>query len=284
VSAEQGSKTTQQAKAEAQPSEIQDLMQPAPPDLESEALRAAEAALAAGERALAEARAARGHSEPLATRHSQLRERALRMVLVFNLLLLVVVLLLPHRVAEEPIVGPDPVTQPEQPRPAAGRRGDLYDQALQAAAADDYARATALLERWLTETPRMHPGQQLNAYHALAHYSFKLGNLAKNQEYVQKAGALVRSSTLPEDLVQMAQQAEQRGDHEAMRQLWARFLLQQRQVPASMYGHVAQAYLKLGDSYRSEAGKAAEAARVRELEELRSRMDQEPAPPAKVGR
>jgi hypothetical protein len=36
-----------------------------------------------------------------------------------------------------------------------------------------------------------------------------------------------------------------------LRRVWARFLLQQRQVPSSLYKHVAEAYLQLGDSYRA---------------------------------
>jgi hypothetical protein len=281
VSAEQGSKTTQQPQAEQpQGAQIQDLMQAAKaapkPDLDSEALRAAEAALAAGERALAQAREARGLT---AVRTSRLRERLLRLVLVINLMLMVVVLALPERIPGRTVKSPAPVTEPA-PAPAVPvHSGDLYDQALRAAADNDYSQACALLEQWLEQNPRMHPSQQCNAFHALSWYWLKLGNLQKSQDYDQKAAALVRSSTLPEDLVQMAQQAQQRGDSEALRRLWARFLLQQRQVPASMYGHVAEAYLELGDSYRTEAGKAAEAARVRELEELRARMQSEAAAP-----
>ncbi len=294
MTTEQGSKQKDQAAAaDAAPgSQIADLMKPGPaakaaPDLDHAALQAAEEALAAGQRALAAARAQTG--EP--PRRSRLRQNVLRGLLAFNLLLMVGVMLLPAPVTDSgPVVNappqpiPAPVAQgtdaPQGPgpqAPAGPRAGSLYDQALRSAAEGNYDAAIVALERYLAESPRLHVGQQCNVYHALAHYSFQLGNLPKSQEYDQKAAALLRSHTLPEDLVQMAQQAEQRGDAEAMRRLWSRFLLQQRQVPASMYRHVAEAYLKLGDSYRMEAGKAAEAARIAELERVRQRVRDEAA-------
>ena len=55
------------------------------------------------------------------------------------------------------------------------------------------------------------------------------------------------------------------GDQESLRQVWARFLLQQRQIPSSLYQSVAEAYLQLGDSYRVQANQEAEAARLAEL-------------------
>ena len=48
--------------------------------------------------------------------------------------------------------------------------------------------------------------------------------------------------------------------------------LQQRQVPSSLYKYVAEAYLQLGDSYRSQANAAAEQQRLKELEENAARL------------
>ena len=57
-----------------------------------------------------------------------------------------------------------------------------------------------------------------------------------------------------------------------MRRIWARFLLQQKQIPSWLYKHVAEAYLQLGDSYRNEANAAAEKQRIAELEALAARL------------
>ena len=61
------------------------------------------------------------------------------------------------------------------------------------------------------------------------------------------------------------------------RQHYARLLLQQRQIPSSLYRHVAEAYLKLGDSYRTEAEKAARASRQQELEQLNASLREQAA-------
>ena len=43
-------------------------------------------------------------------------------------------------------------------------------------------------------------------------------------------------------------------------------------MPSSLYKHVAEAYLQLGDSYRSQANAAAEQQRLKELEENAARL------------
>ena len=62
------------------------------------------------------------------------------------------------------------------------------------------------------------------------------------------------------------------GDQESLRRVWARFLLQQRQIPSWLYQHVAQAYLQLGDSYRKDADAAERQAREQDLEAAAARL------------
>ena len=92
------------------------------------------------------------------------------------------------------------------------------------------------------------------------------------QDYQRRADAIDGSHSLPEDLVAMAKAAAESGDQESLRRVWARFLLQQRQIPSWLYKHVAEAYLQLGDSYRQQANAAEEQARLRELEATAERL------------
>lgn len=253
------------------------------PDLEQEALRAAEEALEQGQRALAEARAKLG---PKPQPRSRARELALRLLLVVNVVAMVTVLLLPQpandkQATETPTAtGPQVVPKPApvtEPAPTAVKSGDLYLRALEQADRGNYAEAIALLERYLEESPRLLPARRFNIYTAMSHYAAQMGNDTRAAEFDRRATALVQSHRLPEDLVMMAHEAKDRGDAEALRRIWARFLLQQRQIPSSLYKHVAEAYLELGDSYRMGAQQAQDAADAAALEQLRSKLHQEAA-------
>lgn len=254
------------------------------PDLERDALRAAEQALAEGQKALAAARAHLGEEPPKPPRSNRKRELALRGALLFNLMAMVVLAMLPTPSAKTEIAAdPHETTAHEPPAHEPGgtdtRFHEPWNQALAAAERRDFATAITILEQYLS--PRMAPSQQLNVLMALAHYSARLGKFQEAQEYQRRADAIDKSHSLPEDLVAMAKAAAANGDQESLRRIWARFLLQQRQVPSWLYKHVAEAYLQLGDSYRLEANAAAEQARLVELErtaaELRGRAasDQE---------
>jgi hypothetical protein len=63
-----------------------------------------------------------------------------------------------------------------------------------------------------------------------------------------------------------------------MRRYYARFLLQQKQVPPSLRAKIAEAYLKLGDGYRVEAEQGAE----REAASQRAAAGQAPKPSEKA--
>lgn len=260
--------------------------QPPRPDLEGQALRAAEAALLQGQQALAAAR--EQLASPEAPKVSRRREKVLRVLLGVNLLLMVAVLLVPTgEIAPSPRpvtehVTPAPVTEPQHP---VTNSEDPYLRALEAANRGDYGAALAGLDAYVAAAPRLAPGRLMLVRQAQAYYARMLGDDKRSENYERQAAALLQSHTLPEDLLDMAKNAEERGDAEAMRRIYARFLLQQRQIPASLYKHIAEAYLKLGDSYRTAAEQGAEAQRLQELQQLRGelRKADEVGPPSKPG-
>ncbi|MBX3464805.1 MAG: hypothetical protein KF830_16680, partial [Planctomycetes bacterium] len=205
------------------------------------------------------------------------RELVLRGLLVFNMLAMVAVVMLPTPQTGSTTPGPsagDAAPVAVAPAPTAESRfHEPWNRALAAAEQRDFARAIAILEQYLADSPRMAPSQQLNVLMAMAHYAARQNDFAKAQEYQRRADAIDRSHSLPEDLVAMAKAAAASGDQESLRRIWARFLLQQRQVPSWLYKHVAEAYLQLGDSYRLQANAAAEAARLAELERAAAELE-----------
>lgn len=250
------------------------------PDLEQQALRAAEQALAEGERALAAARAQlHDDKAPAQQARSRRRELALRVLLVVNVLAMLVVAMLPApgagQVQPEPHAVDTKHGTEHMAVPAAPRTDELWNRAIAASGRRDFAGAVALLERYLEESPRMAPSQQMSVFLALSHYAANSGDFKKAQDYERKSRALDQSHSLPEDLVAMAKAAVENGDQESLRRVWARFLLQQRQIPSSLYQHVATAYLQLGDSYRQQANAAAEQARLAELKAIEARLREE---------
>ncbi len=252
---------------------------PPPPtrDLDVEALRAAEHALAAGEQALAAARANLREGEKPQVRNSRRRELALRGLLVVNVLAMFVVAMLPvSQPGSKPTVAPADDHAPSaapSPMPApAARFNEPWNRALAAAEQHDFAQAVGILEQYLADSPRMAPSQRLNVLMTLAHYAACNNDTKAAREYQRRADAIENSHSLPEDLVMMAKAAAESGDQEGLRRVWARFLLQQRQIPSWLYKHVAEAYLQLGDSYRQQANAAAEQARLQELEETTTRL------------
>jgi tetratricopeptide (TPR) repeat protein len=257
------------------------------PDLDQAAQAAAEQAIAESELALDEAAAElETVAQPAPARPSRARELTLRILLGVNLLAMVVVALLPSTAASPTTAtattsqADDAVTHEPAAPTAPVQTPTLDDPVIRAfAAADthDYRTAIALLEQHLAETPRLEPARKANILLALQHYAAQIGDFGKSQEFQRKVEALRNSHSMPEDLIAMAAEAEKAGDIEAMRQHYARLLLQQRQIPSSLYRHVAEAYLKLGDSYRTEAEKAARASRQQELEQLNASLREQAA-------
>ncbi|MCA8948704.1 MAG: hypothetical protein KDE27_04335 [Planctomycetes bacterium] len=256
------------------------------PDLDAEAMRAAQAAIAEGERALAAARAQLAGDATPRRAPNRRRELALRLLLAANVLAMLVVMALPsspnapgspaNQEAAHPVTT-EPATGSHDPAPAGPRLADKYNQALLASENREYAKAIALLEEYLGESKRMPASRLVNVYRAMAHYSTLIGHFREAQDYERRAQAVTQSHSLPEDLVAMAKAAAEGNDQESLRQVWARFLLQQRQVPSSLYHHVAEAYLQLGDSYRVQANDAAEQARIEELRRAEELLRQQAA-------
>jgi tetratricopeptide (TPR) repeat protein len=260
------------------------------PDLERDALRAAEAALAEGVRAIEEAEevlrkepapapAKKPAAPKTAVPISRTRELVLRSLIGVNIVAMIVLVLLPSNATQH---GTQPAnTAPHgsaAPAPAhepVVQKPSLRDPVLRAfalAESRDYQGAITLLEQHLADSPRLDAGKKANVLLALEHYASQVGDFQKAQEFQRRMDALRSSHSLPEDLVQMALEAKRNGDIESMRRHYARLLLQQRQVPSSLYRHVAEAYLELGDSYRTEAEKGDAAARERELEQVREQL------------
>jgi hypothetical protein len=238
------------------------------PDLDAEALRAAQQAIDEGQRALDTARRQLAGSSELAPRNARRRELVLRSLLILNILAMFAVASLPAPGAKSTTEPAPPVAAIEpDPRTSEPHFNEPWNQALAAAERRDFARAVTILDNYLADSPRMAPSQQLSVLMALAHYSARQNDFARAQDYQRRADAIDKSHSLPEDLVAMAKAASQNGDQESLRRIWARFLLQQRQVPSWLHKHVAEAYLQLGDSYRLQADDAAEAERLRQLQD-----------------
>jgi hypothetical protein len=280
----------QDEAAQAESESLADLMRTeSAPDLEDKALAAAAAAVAEGEKAIGEAQEALRETarvsapvaQPVQPKTSS-RELVLRALLGVNLIAMVVVVLMPGPRQPDPVpTSVDQVLQqqapPVDPVPQLPPRNDLFTQALDAANEGDYTAAVVLLERYLEKNPHMAPATRANVLLALEHYCSQVGDFGKAHEYQRRAEALRNSHSLPEDLVAMALAAEQNGDVESMRRYYARLLLQQRQIPSSLYRHVAEAYLKLGDSYRTQADQAEQAAQQAALEEARRQLREQAA-------
>ena len=242
------------------------------PNLDAQALRAAEHALAEGERALAAART-QLHSEaqaPASPRRRR-RELALRALLVINVMAMLVVSMLPSPgEATKPTVEPvahAPKTQAPHLPPSATtpKFEEPWAQALAAAERGEFPVAITTLEKYLAANPRMQAGQKASVLNTLSYYASLAGDWKRSADFERQFDALKGSHSLPDDLVQEARQALESGDQEKLRQTWARFLLQQKQIPTWLYKHVAAAYLQLGDSYRNEAEAAAEVQRLQDL-------------------
>lgn len=256
-------------------------------DLEQQALAAAEQALAEAEGELAKQQPqARPQAQPKrAPVQGSRRELVLRALLAVNVVAMIVVALMPGPTEqaaptpapETPTVTSEPVTsvtpEPATPTPAMN---EPWNQALRASERRDWATAVQLLEGYLEDRGETIPSsERLSVLSALSFYASRDKDFDRSRRYTQMAQALEQSHSLPDDLVKEAAAALQAGDRETLRRVWARFLLQQRQVPSYLYHHVAQAYLELGDSYRQDADAGARAARQKELKEAAAQLKRE---------
>lgn len=212
------------------------------------------------------ARSASGIATVQAIARSTRVDRVLQVLLLCNLTLITGLIMFPTSSAPEPT--------PESKRPAFIGEGDttqpdpfvqelrvatevptsqLWEHAVRAAGEGDYARAVVLLEQHLTTTHPMTDVEKRLIYNQLALYLVRDGRMSEAQEYERRSSQLMSRSYLPEDLLASAHKAAESGQLSQMRKAYARFLLQQKQIPPSLRKHIAEAYLRLGDSYRLEA-------------------------------
>jgi len=223
--------------------------------------------------ALDAARAERGEAPPPAAQAPvrpaaapASREWLLRGLLVLNLALIGGVVALPignpsgkseAAPAGETAHPPAPAGAPE-PGFAVGTQG-LYLRALEVAAEGKFDEAIAVLQQHLAANPNLGEVEQRLVYHALAMFAVRAGRSDEATRYEAAMDRLRIGAQLPQDLLDLARRAEAEGRGADMRRYYARFLLQQRQVPPSLRDRIAEAYLKLGDGYRLEAERGAEA-------------------------
>jgi hypothetical protein len=132
---------------------------------------------------------------------------------------------------------------------------DLYDAGQRAVLNGDWIGAIGLFEGYLRAHPELRAFQLQMVYQSLAYCSERIGRRADTVTYRAKIQELVRATSLPEDLWKSAQLAEADGRGLDMRRFYARFLLQQDQLGPQWadQGRIAEAYLKIGDSYRIDA-------------------------------
>ncbi len=201
-------------------------------------------------------------------------DRVLQIMLVVNLVLLAVMLIVPSggnkpsdptpartgTAATTTEKAPDSFVQPPRVIGALPNSG-LWEESVRAAGEGDYRGAAAVLQRYLATSNGMTDLERRLVYNQLAFYLTKDGRIAEAHEYERKSQQLMARSYLPDDLLNSARRAAQQGQIAAMRSAYARLLLQQKQIPPTLRKSIAEAYLKLGDSYRLEANRAESATR-----------------------
>ena len=261
---------------------------PAPDPVEA---RAAEAAQALFQSQLPQAEAAEGSSlpgqppgsgatgsdateigEPVPKRRSR-QDKYLVALLAINLCLMGVMIALPgaetkppadgsvrENVIVNPVVkGPNPFISPLQMPDQILPNSGTYYVGLELVGASKYEQAVRAFESYLKGNPGLQAFQLQMVYSSLAYCHKRLGNDDRARAYQAKIDTLREISALPEDLWDAAQRAEKEGRGLDMRRAYARFLLQQDQLGKrwTTQGRIAEAYLKIGDSYRIDAERGA---------------------------
>ncbi len=242
-------------------------------DLTADAAAAAEQALRRGRHAVEEAEQAQRPAPPTERLSPRLRHQLLRAMLGLNLLLMVLMLLVP-----DPVVTPAQPAAPQRPTPPLAQPvpqpelrdardlaisvpdRELYDRAVVASLEGRHEEAVALLEHYLRRHPEMPPALRATVYNQLAHYSVLLNRREDAHRYGTMAAQLRQRTALPDELIESARRAAADGRGSDMRRDYARLLLQQQMLRPDQRAAIAEAYLRLGDSYRIEAEQGAGAA------------------------
>lgn len=249
-------------------------------DCEVESARAAECAIASGEQALDDTRrfwqqedSSVTAQDPSARKKSEL---VLRILLGVNVLAIAIVAALPlptgtnssgaNPVMFEPIQLVEPIARP---------MSEPFNRALLAAEEGDFSGAVDALEQQLASNPGMRLAERLNVMTTASYYALRNNDFKASLKYAELAQALQSSQSSQDQLERMAEVAVRSGDQEAMRRTWARFMLQQRQMPSLLYEQVAQAYLQLSDGYSNGSNNDFEAGQVEQLNAATNRLRSE---------
>lgn len=246
------------------------------PDLEAEALAAAEVAISAGEDTIADLPDDLQPAGNSATQRGlSAREWLLRSMLVINLALMGVMLVLPGARTSATSTPSTQTTQigPELPpakpplltvapppgRERPGARGNrvtnnqIWSKAFMFLGEGRYQEAAESLLDYERGNPQMIAGQKLDLYTLLSTCLFKAGRMEEAEVYRARIMSLVNRGYLPEDLRNAARKAWSEGRSGEARRYYARFLLQQKQLSPALRQSVPEAYLRIGDSYRMAA-------------------------------
>ncbi len=171
-------------------------------------------------------------------------------------------ILAPHgpakRAPVRPASGPTTRPAPSHPKTLPGvnpivPRRRFWDLAWKAAEAGDYAQAIELLQRLLVAEPRMAVSLRRTVYLQLAHFYGLAGRYPEMRKYLRLAEAGVHRALIPADLWNLGEEATALGDYANARRYYARFLLQEAQIPEKLKTNVPLCYLRLADGYRNEA-------------------------------
>ncbi|MEC9048673.1 MAG: hypothetical protein VYA51_11725 [Planctomycetota bacterium] len=191
------------------------------------AVKEAEAALRAGQRALAQVDEALRARPP--ARAGRARERVLRALLALNVAALLVVSLLP---AEQAAVR---MTLPTSYQP--------WGEALHAAEQQDWAAAVTVLEAYLSDGVGLPVSERLSALSALSYYASRGRDQTMSRRFDRAARALVARPGREDDLVRDVEAAMERDDREVLSRAWERFQARATELPPHLFTPVAQSYL-----------------------------------------
>ncbi|MCA8956993.1 MAG: hypothetical protein KDC87_13025 [Planctomycetes bacterium] len=204
------------------------------------------------------------------------RDRVLVALLGANLLLMAVMVLLPNKKQADPTPTVPAAQHPDTPHAAAAHttepfvaplrepdqmlpNHEMYDAAQLQVAKGDYPRAIELLLAYRKAHPALQPFQQEMVLNSLAYCYQKVGKRDDARRMLGEINNLRELTSLPDDLWKLAEQAEKDQRGSDMRRYYARFLLQQDQLGKrwSDQSKIAEAYMRIGDSYRIDAERAA---------------------------
>ncbi len=239
--------------------------------LDARAIAAAHAAIDAGNKALLEVQESaklmqEGQAQATKETKKQM-DPVMVLFLLMNIGLMVALLVLPSSdgktdpapLPDDPPVAVGPEEDPfaEKPVPIADLLPDrrLYSLAMIEGGRGNTSKAIDVLMRYLREHRNLSPMQKRMVYASLASYLSMEGRSQEAREYQVLIDQATDPYILSKSLWSMALMAEKDGRGADVRRYLARYLLQQNQLSPEERTHsvIAEAYLKIADSYRLHA-------------------------------